>query len=187
MICPFAVPIRRSPHYFRIAFGMAALGLLPLIGSAQDTDRNYHLYVGLDLLLPRGEEEKIPVENLTRNQAGIANGAGLDRIPLRDVPARAPKVSRSPVTIAGLETDKTYTINTDGSVISIRNDERSARDLINASVLRSRATPGKASAIQEMCFLPAIALANRWLAPRGQSGRFLSLNGEHSRSPVSES
>ena len=111
-----SLPALRCPPFRLAGVLLATLAT----GWAQDATKNYHLFVGLDLLLPREGDQRAPVENLTRTEAVVANGTTFDRINMRNIPAfswaRSPKVSRSPITIEGLQTEKAYTLGSDAAM-----------------------------------------------------------------------
>jgi hypothetical protein len=82
--------------------------------SAQE-EKNYRLFVGVDLLVSQNNV-KIPVENLSKRDAIVSPAHG-DRISLKDVStfswARTTKISRSPITISDFEQDRAFSLAND--------------------------------------------------------------------------
>lgn len=100
-----------SPRFSRLLLtGLLSATLL----TAQD-EKNYRLFVGVDLLVNQ-DDAKIPVENLRRNEIVVSPDHG-DRIPLDESGGfswiRSTKVSRAPITITDFEEHKAFTLNND--------------------------------------------------------------------------
>ncbi len=87
---------------------------------AQTDTKSYRLFVGVDLLVPEQAGAKPlaprPVASL-RPHAVVLDDATHSVLPLREVPTfsweRTPKVSRAPITISNLESERTHTIQND--------------------------------------------------------------------------
>ena len=99
------------PRFTRmLIFGLLSTSLL----TAQD-EKAYRLFVGVDLLVTQNDE-KIPVENLRRNEIVVSPANG-NRIPLDESGGfswiRSTKVSRAPITITDFEEHKAFTLNND--------------------------------------------------------------------------
>lgn len=98
------------PHLRILFVAVLVVGLMP----AQD-EKNYRLFVGVDLLVPKGDT-KIPVENLRKNEVVVSPADG-DSISMRDVSAfswaRSTKISRAPITISDFEAQRDYSVGND--------------------------------------------------------------------------
>ncbi len=105
------LPTLTLPLYLRFLIaGLLGATLLP----AQN-EKDYRLFVGVDLLVSKGDE-KIPVENLRKHEV-IVSAANGNRIPIKEISsfswARLTKISRSPITISNFEEHRAFSVNND--------------------------------------------------------------------------
>ena len=129
-----------------------------MVGHAQEA-KDYRLFVGVDLLVPQ-EGAPLPVESLKRRQAIVIRDNHLDQVPLTEIGAfswaHSTKVSRAPVTIDGLQSERAFTLKNDAAMkwmnaqnnITAYQQERAAYTQMEAAMAdRLSAAPARANQI----------------------------------------
>ena len=100
---------------FPLSLRILIAGLLTSTLLSAQAEKNYRVFVGVDLLVAQ-DDEKIPVESIRKHDVVVSPANG-DRISLKDVSnfswARTTKISGSPITISDFEQERAFSLAND--------------------------------------------------------------------------